>query len=104
MSVSAPASGLTASTTYHFQLVLTTPVGTVLGGDKELTTGGGGGGGGGAAVAVVAAAVAAPAAVVVAPAAVGRAAPAAGAPRNSRVRRHPRSSLDARARCRSWPA
>ena len=35
---SAPASGLTASTTYHFRLVATNSAGTTTGGDKAFTT------------------------------------------------------------------
>ena len=36
--VSAPVSGLTASTTYHFRLVATNPAGTTTGRDKAFTT------------------------------------------------------------------
>ena len=35
---SAPVSGLTASTTYHFRLVATNSAGTTTGGDKAFTT------------------------------------------------------------------
>lgn len=38
VAVSAAAAGLAAATTYHVELVLTTPLGTVRGGDKEFTT------------------------------------------------------------------
>jgi hypothetical protein len=49
---SAGLTGLSPSTTYHFQIVVTTEGGTVMGGDQSFITsasshGGGGGGGGG---------------------------------------------------------
>ncbi|MGA8296249.1 MAG: G1 family glutamic endopeptidase [Acidimicrobiales bacterium] len=57
IAVSAPISSLSASTTYHFELVAVNSRGTSYGGDASFTTssGGGGGGGGGGSCGTVAA-------------------------------------------------